>query len=158
VEKIADKNFSELLKAGDKAAFEIIFDRYAPAVLGFISRRIADKELSELILTKTFLSAWEKRETIAQEEKRIFVRLISIARDLSLNHLGGAVNNVKTEIRANDSFVHIVKGQKIASVLYLVYYKGLTLAEAANELGVTINTLKTRLRTELKQLRGVTSE
>ncbi|MBC7863906.1 MAG: hypothetical protein IAF38_13100 [Bacteroidia bacterium] len=156
MEKISDKAVAALLRSGDKDAFELVFDKYAPAIFGFINRMLADKEASELILQKTFFSAWEKKETLKTES--IFAWLIQIARNLSLNHLGVLVNNKKTKIHNADSFVDIGKEEKNRSALYLLYYKGLTLNEAANELGTTIKILKTMIRTELKQLRGVTSE
>ncbi len=49
------------VRAGDRAAFEAIFDAYAEPLLAFASARVRPREAAEELIQDLFLSLWERR-------------------------------------------------------------------------------------------------
>lgn len=56
-----DVDWVAAVRAGDKAAFEAIFDAYAEPLLAFAYARVRSKDVAEELVQDLFLNLWERR-------------------------------------------------------------------------------------------------
>ncbi|MCM8790962.1 MAG: sigma-70 family RNA polymerase sigma factor [Candidatus Omnitrophica bacterium] len=56
--EIADSELVEKVKAGDKEAYVVLFNRYKDRIYGYLSRYLGDAELAQDVTLETFLSVY----------------------------------------------------------------------------------------------------
>lgn len=162
------------LRNREKIAIEALYDMYSSSLYGVISRIIVDTATAEDVLQETFVKIWHSFSSYSTEKGRLFTWMINIARNLSIDKIRSKdfknqnknqdlENNVtfideqrntvyKPELLGIKELVETLKPEH-KSILDLVYFKGYTHVEAADELGIPLGTIKTRLRTAIQQLR-----
>jgi RNA polymerase sigma factor (sigma-70 family) len=162
------------LRNREKVAIEALYDMYSSSLYGVISRIISDTATAEDVLQETFVKIWHSFSGYNAEKGRLFTWMVNIARNLSIDKLRSKdfknqnknqdiENNVafideqrntayKPELLGIKELVETLKPEQ-KSILELVYFKGYTHVEAADELGVPLGTIKTRLRMAILQLR-----
>ncbi|MDB5132441.1 MAG: sigK [Mucilaginibacter sp.] len=153
---------------------EALYDMYSASLFGVISRIVTETETAEDILQETFVKIWHSFSGYNPEKGRLFTWMVNIARNLAIDKLRSKDyknqnknqdidNNVaiideqrnsvyKPELLGVKELVETLKPEQ-KTILDLVYFKGYTHVEAADELGVPLGTIKTRLRTAVQQLR-----
>lgn len=158
----------------EKIAIEALYDMYSASLFGVISRIIPDTAVAEDVLQETFVKIWHSFSGYSSEKGRLFTWMVNIARNLSIDKVRSKdfknqnknqelENNVtfideqrstvyKPELLGIKELVSALKPEQ-KSILDLVYFKGYTHVEAAEELGVPLGTIKTRLRMAILQLR-----
>src|SRR5271165_306170 len=147
---------------------------YSSSLYGVISRIIIDTATAEDVLQETFVKIWHSFSGYSTEKGRLFTWMVNIARNLAIDKIRSKdfknqnknhelENNVtfideqrntvyKPELLGVKELVESLKPeQKI--ILELVYFKGYTHVEAAEELDIPLGTIKTRLRMAIQQLR-----
>jgi RNA polymerase sigma factor (sigma-70 family) len=162
------------LRNREKIAADALYDMYSASLFGVISRIITDEAVAEDILQETFIKIWNSFSSYSTEKGRLFTWMVNIARNLSIDKVRSKdfknqtknhelENNVtfideqrntvyKPELLGVKDLVEKLKPeQKI--ILELVYFKGYTHVEVAEELDVPLGTVKTRLRMAIMQLR-----
>lgn len=85
-----DRDLLSLLNNGDKKAFEVIYDRFADRLYGYVYSRIRVKETCEEIVQEIFVSLWVKRESL------------EITNTLDSYLYGAAKHKILSYIRSND--------------------------------------------------------
>jgi len=162
------------LRNREKIAIEALYDMYSSSLYGVISRIIIDTATAEDLLQETFVKIWHSFSSYSTEKGRLFTWMVNIARNLSIDKLRSKdfknqnknqelENNVtfideqrnvvyKPELLGIKELVETLKPEQ-KSILDLVYFKGYTHVEAAEELGIPLGTIKTRLRMAIQQLR-----
>ncbi|HEY4324588.1 MAG TPA: sigma-70 family RNA polymerase sigma factor [Mucilaginibacter sp.] len=162
------------LRNREKVAIEALYDMYSSSLYGVISRIIVDTASAEDVLQETFVKIWHSFSGYSAEKGRLFTWMVNIARNLSIDKLRSKdfknqnknqelENNVtlvdeqmntayKPELMGIKELVGTLKPEQ-KSILELVYFKGYTHVEAADELGIPLGTIKTRLRMGIQQLR-----
>jgi RNA polymerase sigma factor (sigma-70 family) len=147
---------------------------YSSSLFGVISRIINDTAVAEDVLQDTFVKIWNSFGSYSAEKGRLFTWMVNIARNLAIDKIRSKdyknqgknqelENNVtfideqrntvyKPELLGIKELVETLKPEQ-KSILDLVYFKGYTHVEAADELGVPLGTIKTRLRMAIVQLR-----
>ena len=162
------------LRNREKIAIEALYDMYSSSLYGVISRIIAETATAEDVLQETFVKIWHSFSSYSTEKGRLFTWMVNIARNLAIDKLRskdfknqnknqGLENNVtfideqrntvyKPELLGIKELVQTLKPEQ-KSILELVYFKGYTHVEAADELGIPLGTIKTRLRMAIQQLR-----
>ena len=158
----------------EKIAVEALYDMYSGSLFGVISRIISDTAVAEDVLQDTFVKIWNSFSSYSAEKGRLFTWMVNIARNLAIDKIRSKdyknqgknqelENNVtfideqrntvyKPELLGIKEMVETLKPEQ-KSILDLVYFKGYTHVEAADELGVPLGTIKTRLRMAIMQLR-----
>lgn len=147
---------------------------YSGALLGVISRVIQQTEIAEDLLQETFIKIWNSADSYDSSKGRLFTWMMNIARNLSIDKLRSKdfKNSSKNQdIENNVDFIDTQKeitfnadllGLKdmvislkpeYNRVLDMVYFKGFTHAEAAEELNLPLGTVKTRIRMAIMELR-----
>ena len=155
-------------------AAEALYDMYSASLYGVIVRIVIDTAVAEDVLQESFVKIWQSFSSYSAEKGRLFTWMVNIARNLSIDKIRSKdfKNQTKNqELENNVTFIDEQKNtvykpellgikdlvQKLKpeqkSILDLVYFKGYTHVEAADELGVPLGTIKTRLRMAIQQLR-----
>jgi len=162
------------LRNREQVAAEALYDMYSASLYGVISRIVIDTATAEDVLQDTFVKIWNSFSSYSAEKGRLFTWMVNIARNLSIDKIRSKdfknqnknqelENNVtfideqrntvyKPELLGIKDLVETLKPEQ-KSILDLVYFKGYTHVEAADELGVPLGTIKTRLRMAIVQLR-----
>ena len=162
------------LRNREKIAVEALYDMYSSSLYGVISRIITDTAIAEDILQETFVKIWHSFSSYSAEKGRLFTWMVNIARNLAIDKIRSKDfknQNKNREIENNVAFID--EQRSIAykpdlvgvkdlvqtlkpdqqSIIDLVYFKGYTHVEAAEELGIPLGTIKTRLRMGIQELR-----
>lgn len=147
---------------------------YSSSLYGIIYRVVQHQELAEDILQETFIKIWHSFTSFDPEKGRLFTWMVNIARNLSIDKirskdfrnnsknqdLENTVNSIdeqrntaiNPEILGVKDLVDKLKPDQ-KTILDLIYFRGYTHVEAADELGIPLGTVKTRLRMGIITLR-----
>ncbi|WP_114941080.1 RNA polymerase sigma factor [Mucilaginibacter endophyticus] len=162
------------LQHREKIAVEALYDMYSASLFGVISRIINDTAIAEDVLQETFVKIWHSFSSYSTEKGRLFTWMVNIARNLAIDKIRSKdfknqnknqeiENNVtfideqrntvyKPELMGVKDLVQTLKPEQ-KLIVELVYFKGYTHVEAAEELGMPLGTIKTRLRMAIMELR-----
>jgi RNA polymerase sigma-70 factor (ECF subfamily) len=177
-----DEELMARVAAGDSAAFERLYDRYAPVVLGIAVRIVQDQAEGEEVLQETFWKVWTQGGTFDPNKGQFKGWLFSIARRQALDLLRrrsvrpqAARDEVEerrfelapsTEAGVPEAAEGAIAAEKLRDalgrlsseqyrVLDLAYFKGLTRQEIARLTGLPLGTVHTRARLGLQNLRSI---
>lgn len=78
-----------LVKSGDRAAFERIFQRHADTVHRFLARRCGDVGIAEDLVGEVFLQAWRQRHRVDLHHGSLRPWLFGVANNLVRRHWRG---------------------------------------------------------------------
>jgi DNA-directed RNA polymerase specialized sigma24 family protein len=151
VDIIDDLRLADAIKQGSQQSLAVLYDKYAPALSGIISRITNNEKQVEDILTSTFLQIWNQIATFNPSNSSLFSWLIKIARQTALE----AVKTEKEKNPQNNNFVDKTPQQRLnqKSAFELVYYKGLTYSQAATQLAITVPELLKTIRTNIEDMK-----
>ncbi len=162
------------LRNREKIAVEALYDMYSSSLYGVICRIVIDTATAEDVLQETFVKIWHSFSGYSTEKGRLFTWMVNIARNLAIDKIRSKDfknQNKNQELENNVTFIDEQRNtvykpellgikdlvQKLKpeqkSILELVYFKGYTHVEAADELGIPLGTIKTRLRMAIQELR-----
>lgn len=68
LENISDSDLAQKIKNNEKAAFQELFERYAPRIYQFSHSYLKKPADAEELVQDVFLKIWEKRETLEQSK------------------------------------------------------------------------------------------
>ena len=175
---IDESNLVAGLRRQENSAIEILYDHYSAALYGVIVRILRDESVAEDVLQETLVKVWRNIGSYDESKGRLFTWLVRIARNLALDRLKSrdfrntqqnqnldAVVTLEDERAGSDGKVdaiglgEIIKGLKPEHqvIVDLIYFQGLTQAEASEELRIPLGTVKTRMRAAIGVLRGIFS-
>ena len=171
---LSEEELVRRLKAQDTIAVQALYDMYSGALLGVISRIIPQTEIAEDLLQETFIKIWNSAITYDSNKGRLFTWMMNIARNLSIDKVrsrdfrnSGKNQDIENNVDFIDSQKEITFNADLLglkdmvtalkpefnSVLNMVYFKGYTHVEAAEELNLPLGTVKTRIRMAIMELR-----
>ncbi len=164
-----------LLKNKEKKGFDYLYANYSTALFGIINRIIPDEEDSKDVLQDVFVKIWNNIESYSPQKGRFFTWMLNLARNLAIDKLRSAnykyhnknlsidnqIVNVFNQNQAYAENVDKIGLRKIVGTLRkeyrelieLAYFSGFTQVEIAEMLDIPLGTVKTRLRSALKELR-----
>lgn len=162
------------LKSKETIAIQALYDMYSGALLGVISRIIQQQEVAEDLLQETFIKIWNSADAYDSTKGRLFTWMMNIARNLSIDKLRSKDFKNTTKNQDIENNVDFIDSQSKVTfnsdilglkdmvtalkpefnhVLEMVYFKGYTHVEAAEELNLPLGTVKTRIRMAIMELR-----
>lgn len=162
------------LRNREKVAAEALYDMYSSSLYGVIFRIVNETTLAEDVLQETFVKIWQSFSSYSSEKGRLFTWMVNIARNLSIDKVRSKDFRNQNKNQDIENTVNLIDEQKNTvykpellgikdlvqtlrpeqkSILDLVYFKGYTHVEAADELSIPLGTVKTRLRTAIQELR-----
>jgi RNA polymerase sigma-70 factor (ECF subfamily) len=164
------------LQQQDSAAIGELYDAYGRALFGVVLRIVQSRELAQQVLQDTFVKAWRNGASYDTSKGRLFTWLVNIARNTAID---ATRTSHFQHYRKTDSLEHLVHkpggesinsdhlgvrdmvnrlDEKYKSLIDLVYFKGYTQEEVAEETGIPLGTIKTRLRYAIGELRKLFGE
>jgi len=163
---------------GNRGAFELFYERYAPLVFSFAMRLVQERSAAEDLLQEVFLQIWREAGNYNPERGTPEAWIITITRSRAIDRLrsmrrrdrsfvpmagvGGKEYDAKVESGAAASDARIMVNSALAelpppqrTVLELAYFDGLSQTEIAGRLKEPLGTVKTRMRAALARLREI---
>ncbi len=158
----------------DVTAFEKLYQMYADNICGVINVILKDPERSQEICQDVFVKIWNNASNYNSSKGRFFTWILNIARNAAIDELRSKSNKEQKQNLSMDYFVGILEGAEemeskvdviglkallkdlkelCREIISLLYFKGYTQKEAAEELGIPIGTVKTRNRNCISQIR-----
>jgi RNA polymerase sigma-70 factor (ECF subfamily) len=172
-----DPELAERLKRRDPQAMADLYDRYGRLAYSLILRIVRDAEMAEDLVQETFLRVWSRAQAFDSERGALGSWLLAVARNRAIDYLRSADGrmsrssyelvemenpalfaNPESQIVTSDQAARIREAlSKLnpsqRNVIELAYFEGLTQTEMAEKMGQPLGTIKTWVRTALKNLR-----
>jgi RNA polymerase sigma-70 factor (ECF subfamily) len=162
---------------GDVRAFEEFYDCFASAAFSLAMRIVNDRGIAADVTQEAFLELWRNRARYTPERGRPRAWLLGIIRNRAIDayrltaRRGGPAreeqweterasgDNTEAETIARDEsrvLRDALEGlpDEQLTVMDLAYFRGLTQAEIAKQLGVPLGTVKGRVRLALNHLKS----
>jgi RNA polymerase sigma-70 factor (ECF subfamily) len=173
VTEVGDDELILRTGAGDRAAFEVLYRRYARSVFGLALRRLGDRSRAEDAVQETFASIWRSARSYKPERGPGAPWLYAVARNAIVDR-----SRVRAEppMEAPDEAADEAGPLELAEqswvswrvhraleelperereVVALAYWSGLSQSEVAEFLGIPLGTVKTRTRAALARLADI---
>ena len=148
------------LRQGDPDAVQELYRHYGRAVFTVGYRALGDRSLAEEVVQLTFLKAWQAADTF-DPERALAPWLYAIARRTAIDVFRRESRHTSTDHHEIDiaalppTFEDLWELWEVRtavdrlpaaerSVVEAVHYRGLTLQETADELGIPVGTVKSR--------------
>jgi RNA polymerase sigma-70 factor (ECF subfamily) len=166
----SDRDLWHAVGSGDEVAFRELFHRYSRMIYNYCFRRTGTWSLAEDAVQATFATLWRRAVAGKVDELRLDSArpmLLAMARDECHNanrsrsrHVrlidrasaatGGAADNTAAWVEAETTMRAIRQAlaplpRHQRDVVELVAWSGLSMAEAAATLGISVGTVKSRL-------------
>ena len=166
----SDGDLLQRVGNGDRSAFEVLYRRYARAVLGLAMRRLGDRGRAEEAVQETFASVWRSAASYRPERGPGAPWLYAVARHAIVDRFRAraeapaevpeeAADEPGPAERAEASFVAWRVHRALEelpeterTVIELAYWGGMSQSEVADYLNVPLGTVKTRTRSGLHRL------
>lgn len=169
-----EKVLVQSLRSGCPLTFQNVYKMYSSALFGVIQRIVKSEEVAEDLLQEAFVKIWNSIEKYDESKGRFFTWMISMTRNLAIDHTRSKANLQK----AKRSAIEDMTGVQFASyqssmnpdaigirtlttslqniekeILDLIYFQGYSQSEAAEQLNLPLGTVKTKLRRAIGKLR-----
>jgi len=158
----------------DRAAFRLLYDRTSAKLLGVCLRILNDRAEAEDVLQEVYVKIWNKADRFSSGKASGIAWLAAVARNQSIdryrrrrpistdeNELGNIADEtpspedstvIADEYRRMNVCLDELKPEH-ASAVKNTYLNGWSYQEAADTLGIPLNTVKTWIRRSLVALR-----
>lgn len=164
----------EKLLVRDTAAISLIYDHYGDALYGMVFKLLKDEDLAKDAIQEGLVNVWKNSDSYDPKKGRLFTWLLNIVRNKALDKLRSigrkpeiqmSVLGVypegedhQTEVYTDNMGLHetvakLDPGKR--QLIELSFFKGYTHDEIAQNLDMPLGTVKTRIRSALKELRTI---
>ena len=167
------------MAAGDREAFAVFYDRYAPVVFPLILRIVRERADASDVLQEVFWEAWRSADAYDPARGSPEAWMVTRARTRAIDRIRATRRRSETFVAPLDEAVAAAPGEPPGDaaeraehrgtirsaldrlpdaqreVIELAYYAGLTQTEIAERLKQPLGTVKTRIRLGLERLREV---
>jgi RNA polymerase sigma factor (sigma-70 family) len=176
---LLDLELQRRLSAGDRAAFEDLYRRFASAAYGLALRVTGQPVLAQEVVADAFLALWRAPEAYDPARgafRTFFLSLVhhravdTVRREERLRKRGERASNLEP-LHGEDVAEDVVEGTYLVQrrrevrealetlppdqkrVLEMAYFGGYTQARIAEQLGIPVGTVKTRTLAAMRKLR-----
>lgn len=183
-----DETLLPRLAAGDRAALDRLYERYAGPTYALLLRIVADRQLAEDLLQEVFLRVWQRAGSYRIERGRALTWVLGIAHNLAIDELrrqrrrprgaeereDASATDLLAAVPATEPGPEQVvweqhrRAQIVGALgqlpeaqrvlIELAYFEGHTQSQLAARFGEPLGTIKTRLRLGVQKLRGILGE
>ena len=159
----------------DRAAFEALFRHYAPRVKAFVMRGGADAEAAQEVAQETLILVWRKAASFDRSRASASTWIFTIARNKRidlirrgtrpqievedwLNAFVGEAQDADKSIETEETYIKVkavladLSADQLA-VIRKAFFEDKTHTVIAEEMGLPLGTVKSRIRLALGRLR-----
>lgn len=171
--KLSEQEIVSLLQQQDEKGFNYLYDNYAAAIYGIVTKVVFEKEYADEIIQDVFVKIWKNISQFDPEKGRLYTWMINLARNTAIDYIRskGFQNQQKNQsipefvneseqYSVNVEVDHIGLKNILANLkpewgelIELAYFQGYTQQEIAERLDIPIGTIKTRTRNALIELK-----
>ena len=158
----------------DRAAFHILFEFFAPRLKSFMHRQGTDPDMAEEIVQETMVNVWRKARQFDPAKASVSTWVFTIARNLRIdllrktNRPAPDMNDPALvpdpEPRPHDVISREQEASRLRAavanlpleqqeVLRLAFFEEKAHPEVAQELGIPLGTVKSRIRLAFQRIR-----
>jgi RNA polymerase sigma-70 factor, ECF subfamily len=175
---LADEDLMQLVRRGDAAAFEVVYERHSNAAFSLAYRMCGSRSAAEDVVQEAFLSLWRSGARYDRARGSVRTWALGIVHNRAIDSLRRSV--VHDRRRASDEGIEerfeardrtdveaarLDEAQEIRTalqtlppeqcrVIELAYFGGFTQSEIASMLDTPIGTVKGRMRLGLEKMRS----
>jgi len=164
---------SAVAEHADRQAFAVLFDHFAPRIKAFLMRQGAEAAAAEELVQETLLTVWRRAETFDPAQATVSTWIFTIARNKRIDRLRrdgkpeldpydplllpeaddveGSVERAQQNRRLKRAIEALPPEQ--ADLVRLAYYGDMVHTAIAEETGIALGTVKSRLRLAMRRLR-----
>ena len=176
--QLADEDLMQLVRRGDAAAFEAVYDRHATAAFSLAYRMTGTRNTAEDVVQEAFLSLWRSGARYDRTRGSVRTWVLGIVHNRAIDALRRSM--VHDRRRASDEgleerfaaperteleVARRGEAQEVRTaldtlppdqlrVIELAYFGGFTQSEIASMLDTPIGTIKGRMRLGLEKMRA----
>lgn len=168
-----EQQIVSLLAKSDKRAITLLYDNYADALYGVITKVLSDEDLAKDALQETFIKVWKKSKSYDASKAKLFTWLYRIAYNTAIDKVRSYNNKNSKEIQIETSTVYRLTAdsinqdvldikkhlnsidEKYQIVINALFFEGMTQQEASEELEIPLGTIKSRLKIGLRELKKI---
>jgi RNA polymerase sigma-70 factor, ECF subfamily len=178
-EATGDADLIRAIAEGDRAAFVLLFERYAGRIKGFMIRSGAGAGDADEIAQDVMVAIWRRAGTFDPERAAASTWIFAIARHRRIDLIRRAgragpdpldplfqpeaepdafhvLDAAERENRLREALAALPPEQR--AVLVAAFYEGLSHAEIAAREGLPLGTVKSRIRLAFRRLSGILGE
>jgi RNA polymerase sigma-70 factor (ECF subfamily) len=171
-----DEELISRLQQRDPRALGELYDRYGRLAYSLILRVVRDTGVAEDLVQETFLRVWNRVQGFDAKKGALGPWLLAVARNRAIDYLrsttGRARNSLELEATEHPALFSDMEKDLLLSdkarrlkaaieklspkqreVIELAYFEGLSQTEMAERMGQPLGTVKSWVRTALKNLR-----
>lgn len=179
LDSASDAELLAAIATQDKAAFALLFDRYAGRIKGFMMRSGASAQDADEIVQDVMVSIWRRASSFDPAKAGAATWIFAIARNRRIDLIRRAsrpapdpedplfqpdpepdgldvVSQAEQEERVRAGLATLAPEQR--AVLVAAFYDGLSQSEIAVAQNLPLGTVKSRFRLAFRHLRGVLGE
>ena len=175
---LADEDLMQLVRRGDTAAFEVVYERHATAAFSLAYRMTGARNVAEDVVQEAFLNLWRSGARYDRTRGSVRTWVLGIVHNRAIDALRRAM--VHDRRRASDEGIEerLESGERTdveaarrdearevrsalralpaeqSRVIELAYFGGFSQSEIAAMLDTPIGTVKGRMRLGLQKMRG----
>ncbi|HEY1062231.1 MAG TPA: sigma-70 family RNA polymerase sigma factor [Daejeonella sp.] len=172
--RLSEDKLIEGLKNMDGSAMSALYRMYSDSLYRVISTIVVIEEVAQDLLQETFIKIWKSFKQYDPGKGRLYTWMARLARNISIDYLR-SVNyrnytvsenlsestqqiDQKFQVSYNPELIGVKDMTNILnadqrSALDLIYFKGYTHVQAAEELNITVGILRSRLQSSITELR-----
>jgi RNA polymerase sigma-70 factor (ECF subfamily) len=174
---ISEEELVALLKDKDERGYTILYNNYSSALYGVLNKIVQSNDDANDLLQDTFLKIWKNIGNYDSSKGSIFTWMMNIARNLAIDKVRSVdFRDTSQNVSMEDKVLYQIDSeyrteqevdgiglQKVVDklkpeykqLINLVYYQGYTQAEVAEEYGIPLGTVKTRIKAAVNTLRAL---
>ncbi len=177
--KISEQDLLELLQTKSEKSFSILYDNYSAAIFGVVNKIVRSEEIASDITQDSFVKIWKNLDNYSSTKGTIFTWMLNIARNTAIDKIRsqeylqtrqnleiesyvGVLDNENSSVLNVDAIGLNKLVEKLKpeyrQLIDLVYFKGYSQSEIAEEFGIPLGTIKTRIKSAITNLRTYMSE
>ncbi len=171
---LIESELTNSLKNRSEMGFQLLYTYYSAALFGVIIKIIPDKDIAEDVLQEGMIKIWGGIDSYCPAKGRLFTWMRNIIKNTAIDTLKskqyrdrnrtddidpniGVLDGMKSDTLNTDIIgLHQLTeklGKEYFEVLDMVYFTGYTHVEAAEILGISLGTVKMRIKIAIKELR-----
>jgi RNA polymerase sigma-70 factor (ECF subfamily) len=172
--RLSEDKLVEGLKNMDESAMSALYRMYSDSLYRVISTIVVIEEVAQDLLQETFIKIWKSFKHYDPGKGRLYTWMARLARNISIDYLR-SVNHrnytvsenliestqqidKKFQVSYNPELIGVrdmttILNEDQRTTLDLIYFKGYTHVQVAEELNVTVGIIRSRLQSSISELR-----